>query len=282
MKRTTVILVFLLAMGAVASAQYAYSSTSLSQTSGTIYASTYVEVDYLTADYYSVATWNELDQDCSLDSCEYPTNTVAAAWSYGASSTSWSSSASATYGEYSLYAAPEVVTYYYYYNEYYQPVYEDEYGYSYAGGEDCTPDFYEYAPDSYVEIDYDIIPLDLAYAAAVTCDFTISPASAHATGCTTGIMTTQIFGANVTPSANECPWSVRTSTCSISVNPGGSLDPADGGLYECAITAIYPNANAYFFGPDNPSSNSSLNVSFTLVMLGQSVTHTSSVPIICP
>lgn len=89
MKRTTVILAFLLAMGAVASAQYAYSSTSLSQTSGTIYASNYVEVDYLTADYYSVATWNELDQDCSLDTCLYPTNTVAAGWSYGASSTSY-------------------------------------------------------------------------------------------------------------------------------------------------------------------------------------------------
>ncbi len=238
MKRTTVILAFLLAMGAVASAQYAYSSTSLSQTSGTIYASNYVEVDYLTADYYSVATWNELDQDCSLDTCLYPTNTVAAGWSYGASSTSWSYSTSATYGEYSLYAAPEVVVYYYYYNEYYEPVYEDEYGYSYAGGEDCTPDFYEYAPDSYVEIAYDIIPLDLAYAAAVTCDFTISPTSAHAMGCTTGALTTQIFMANVTPSVTECTWSLPpASTCSISVNPGGSINPYSGGFYSCPITS---------------------------------------------
>ncbi len=113
MKRTTVILAFLLALGAVASAQYAYSSTSLSQTSGTIYASNYVEVDYLTADYYWLATWNEFDQNCTYYSCDYPTNTVAAGWSYGTSSTSWSSSTPVSYAEYALYAAPEVVTYYY-------------------------------------------------------------------------------------------------------------------------------------------------------------------------
>jgi hypothetical protein len=171
-----------------------------------------------------------------------------------------------------------VVTYYYYYNQYDQPVYEDEYGYSFLGGEYCTPDFYEYAPDSYVELAYDIIPLDLAYSAAVTCDFTIAPVSAHTSYCTTPTLETQLFGANVTPSLSQClPVS---GTCSASYGSG------DISMYvtpqTCNIQPYIISGYAYWYGPDTASNNNFLNLGFSLTLLGKAVSHTMSVQIICP
>ncbi len=66
--------------------------------------------------------------------------------------------------EYLLYAAPEVITYYYYYNEYDQPIYEDEYGYSYVNVGGCSPSGYEYAPNWYAGLAAEYIPLNLAYS----------------------------------------------------------------------------------------------------------------------
>jgi hypothetical protein len=72
-------LAMLLCCGISAFAQYSYTSSSISATSTTVYASTYVELDYASADYYTLELWSELDQNCNV-SCDYNTSGVAGGW----------------------------------------------------------------------------------------------------------------------------------------------------------------------------------------------------------
>lgn len=175
MKRLLILSVLLGITSAPAVAQYAYTSTSLTQGSTNIYASTHVEVDYYTAYYYYVAMWSELDPNCSVNGYSSDCSTlqaVASGWSYGSSSASWSASVPISATSYVVFAVPEVVEYHeVWLEECYCYIYYDPYGYSLYGGEWATPYFYVCAYGPVVYTYTNVIPLGLAYSQTTVCPF---------------------------------------------------------------------------------------------------------------
>jgi len=162
----------MLAFCAAASAQYSYSSTSLYETSGTVYASAYAEIDYYSAEYYSLNMYSELDA-CNF--C-YGSNEIAWAWPnepFGTTSVSWSTSTPVSGTFYTVWALPNLVIEYSYYDDGCGcEAYEDEYGYSLVEDDSASPDLYDYPPCEYEVTYVTSVSLGSAYTVA---DATTNP-----------------------------------------------------------------------------------------------------------
>jgi hypothetical protein len=164
MKRLLILLGLLLIVSLGAFGQYSYTSTSISATSTSVYASAYSEIDYYTAYSSYVELWGALF-NCNCSSYSQMMN---GSWSYGASSASYSVSATASPNSYySVWALPYLVLYYDVYVDS-NIEYEDPYGYSLLGGDIGTPSIFEQPPGQYVQTFTEVIPLDAAYVTVLS------------------------------------------------------------------------------------------------------------------
>jgi|GEM_PF-4701254 len=161
MKQQLILASIALAASVGASAQYTYTSTSLTFDDTTVYASAYTEADYYTASYYSMGLASYLYAGCDLN-CGNG-QLLNEETNYGTSSVSYSASvAVADNTWYTLLAFPWLDVYYdYYVDGGYEWI--DQYGYSVTSTSDGSPSIYEYPSGTYELTGTQVIETDAGY-----------------------------------------------------------------------------------------------------------------------
>ena len=115
------------------------------------------------------------------------------------------------------------------------------------------------------------------------CDFTITPASVSSGDCTNGTQQKVVFLANVTPSLTQCNWIESGSSCSATAT--GNVDIAVGSPVNNFSNGTPACTVYYFSGPALPNGNGAagtINMTFTLQLGLNTVTHTQQATVQCP